>query len=105
MTSTGAAWTRLSPNSDDQYRCSVCNAARPVPSLARDCERRHFPKNVPLRGTAEIANPDDLGGFECRWYTHRGGEAIHFVTSDEVQIYMARLGLPRPDELLAPVAA
>lgn len=104
MTSTSAASTRPSPHSDDLYRCSVCNTPRPVPSLARDCERRHYPKPVAVRGAAEIADPDELGGFECRWYAHRDGQAVQFATADEVTIYMARLGLPRPDEFLAPVA-
>lgn len=75
-----------------------------MPSLARDCERRHNPPPPPARGTAEVANPDDLGGFECRWYAHRGGQPIRFAATDEVTIYMARMGLPRPDEFLAPVA-
>jgi hypothetical protein len=26
---------------DDPYRCGVCGAGYPVPSLARDCEMRH----------------------------------------------------------------
>lgn len=105
MTSTAAASTRLSPRSDDLYRCSVCLTAKPVPSLARDCEQRHYPKPASVRGTAEIADPDSLGGFECRWYAHRGGRPVKFTTAAEVEIYMARLGLCRPDELLAPIAA
>jgi hypothetical protein len=75
-----------------------------VPSLAQDCERRHFPA-APTRGLDEITDPDELGGFECRWYAHRGGRPVPFATSAEVEIYMARLGLPRPDEFLIPIGA
>ncbi|MFF0409067.1 hypothetical protein ACFYUY_01355 [Kitasatospora sp. NPDC004745] len=75
-----------------------------MPSLARDCERSHYPP-PPSRGLDEITDPDDLGGFECRWYTHRDGRPVHFATTGEVEIYMARLGLPRPDEFLAPLPA
>jgi hypothetical protein len=82
----------------------VCDTGKPVPSLARDCERRHLrPAADPARGTAAVDDPDRLGGFECRWYAHRGGRPVRFATSAEVEIYMARLGLPRPDEFLAPV--
>ncbi|MCC9307693.1 hypothetical protein LN042_11360 [Kitasatospora sp. RB6PN24] len=74
-----------------------------MPSLARDCERRHQPPPPAGRGTTEVADPDGLGGFECRWYSHRGGRPVHFACSAEVELYMARMGLPRPDEFLAPV--
>jgi hypothetical protein len=57
-----------------------------------------------LRGHTDEESPDDLDGFHVRWYQHHGGRAVGpFRTADEVTIYMARLGLPRPDELLAPV--
>lgn len=56
-----------------------------------------------LRGHGDEASADDLGGFHCRWYQHHAGRPVRFAAMDEVTIYMARLGLPRPDELLAPV--
>lgn len=57
-----------------------------------------------LRGHTDEPDPDQLGGFHVRWYGHRGGRMVGpFQSADEVTIYMARLGLPRPDELLAPV--
>jgi hypothetical protein len=76
-----------------------------VPSLARDCERRHLAPTSPQRGTQELCAPGADGTFECRWYTHRGGRPIAFRTEDEIVIYMARLGLPKPDELLTPLAS
>lgn len=27
---------------DDPWRCRLCGLAYPVPSMARDCERRHI---------------------------------------------------------------
>ncbi|MFD0405611.1 hypothetical protein [Kitasatospora sp. NPDC127116] len=53
----------------------------------------------------EVLDPDALGGFECRWYGHRESRRITFATAAEVEIYMARLGLGRPDEFLIPIAA
>ncbi|MEU4296353.1 hypothetical protein [Kitasatospora aureofaciens] len=106
MTSTGSTSPRHSPASAaDRYRCADCGTVKPVPSLARDCERGHYPPLTPVRGTDEVEDPDALGGFECRWYAHRGGARIRFATEAEVQIYMARLGLGKPDEFLVPCAA
>lgn len=105
MSSTGSTSPRPWPTSADRYRCGDCGALKPVPSLARDCERAHYPPLTPVRGTEEILDPDGLGGFECRWYGHRDAERIHFATAAEVEIYMARLGLGKPDEFLVPFAA
>ncbi len=54
-----------------------------------------------LRGhTAEL----EPRGFEVRWYRHNGGRPVGpFDRMDEVHLYMTEHGLPRPDELLAPV--
>lgn len=57
-----------------------------------------------LRGHGDEPDVSKLGGFHVRWYTHRQGRQVGpFQSTDEVTIYMARLGLPRPDELLMPV--
>ncbi|MEV8324519.1 hypothetical protein [Kitasatospora sp. NPDC056731] len=98
MTTTGGTSTRHSP-------VSLSDRHRPVPSLARDCERGHYPPLTPVRGVDEVLAPDALGGFECRWYGHRDGRRIAFAAMAEVEIYMARLNLGRPDEFLVPVAA
>lgn len=57
-----------------------------------------------LRGHGDDLVAEQLGGFHVRWYTHQNGRAVGpFDRLDEVALYMAEHGLPRPDELLAPI--
>jgi hypothetical protein len=57
-----------------------------------------------LRGRTTELDPVALSGFEVRWYRHNSGRPVGpFDRLDEVHAYMTEHGLPRPDELLAPV--
>ncbi|MDJ0342280.1 hypothetical protein QMK19_03640 [Streptomyces sp. H10-C2] len=57
-----------------------------------------------LRGHTAELDADTLGSFHVRWYGHNNNRAIGpFASTDEVTSYMTRHGLPRPDELLAPI--